>query len=796
VTILRTWCAHEARSRWRSLLVLCLLFTLAVGAVLAATAGALRGATAADRLWDRTVPTHALVLLNEPGFDWDAVRGLPGVEAVTTFAVASFTIDEVPSAAGDSVYAFPPADPEVWHSIERPVVLAGRLPDPARDDEVAVTAGFTRRVGIGVGDRVTVRLYSGEQADLAMQAEELGAPEGPAIPSRVVGVIRSPWFADRVDATFGVVVPSPGLFEQHRSSFLGSKGGGYVNGLVRLDDGRAALDDFRADLTALTHGKEADVSDAGEVLDHARDVTAFEASFLLALALAAGVGGVVILGQALVRYCGSTRRELDVLRSLGVGTRDARLLGATGPTVAALAGTVGGVALATVASRWFPVGSAALLEPDPGVDLDLRVMAGAMAVPLVVLMTGMLSSGPTRSESPPAGRPGTEAPLIGAAPLPISLGIRFALRAGRGARSIPSRPALAGMVVGVAGVTGALTFAGGVTEATDGYGAFGQTYEMATFFGLNGEDFTPAAELLSTVTADPDGQGVIDARTDIADVEDQALSLYSYDVQGRHDTVVIAGRMPESAGEIALAPPSAEALDVGVGDEVDMSGTAGAMTARVTGLALLPAGPHNGYAVGGWLSTEGYKAMFDGFKFHFGLADLVDGASPQVVADRLQEKGITMQVGPLIPPPERSELRQVRGLPVLLAGFLALLAVGAVGHALASTVRRRGHDLAILRALGMSTGAVRAVILTQGAVIGTVGFVVGVPVGIAIGRRLWTLVAEQTPVAAVQAGPWLLVGLASSGALLAALLLALGPSGRATKLLLGPALRSEMVRLR
>lgn len=791
MTLLRTWCAYEARRRWRSLLVLCLLFTFATGAVLAATAGALRGSTAAERLWDRTLPTHAVVLLNEPGFDWDTVRALPGVEAVTTFAVAGFTIDEVPARAADTAYAFPPADREVWRSIERPVVLSGRLPDPARDDEVAVTAAFTRELGISVGDRVTMRLYSGEQADIALEGDDLGAPEGPEIAARVVGVIRSPWFADRVDSPSGAAIPSPGLFERHPSSFLGTQGSGYVNALVRLDGGRAAIGDFREDLTEVTGRQEVDVWDAGEVLDHAQDVTAFEASFLLALALAAGAGSVVILGQAIVRYCGSARRELDVLRSLGVGTRANRLLGATAPTVAAAVGTAGGVAVATIASRWFPMGSAALLEPNPGIQIDLRVMVGALAVPLVVLLTGVLSSGPAPAVPLRSGRIGSEDPIVGAAPLPISLGMRFALRAGHGARSIPSRPALAGMVVGVAGVAGALTFAGGVAEATDGYGAFGQTYEMATFFGLNGEDFGPTDEVLSTVADDPDVAGVIDARTDIAEVGDEALSLYSYDVTGRHDTVVTDGRMPTAAGEIALAPPSAKALDVGVGDEVDLSGTAGSMTATVTGLALIPAGPHNGYSVGGWLSADGYEEVFHGFKFHFGLVDLEEGAHPQSVADRLQDEGISMQVGPLIPPSERAELRQVRAMPVLLAGFLALLAVGAVGHALASTVRRRGHDLAILRALGMSTTAVRGVIVTQATVIGTIGFLVGVPVGIAIGRRLWTLVAEQTPVAAVQAGPWLLVVLTSLGALLAANALALGPSGRAAKLRLGRALRSE-----
>jgi ABC-type antimicrobial peptide transport system permease subunit len=60
-----------------------------------------------------------------------------------------------------------------------------------------------------------------------------------------------------------------------------------------------------------------------------------------------------------------------------------------------------------------------------------------------------------------------------------------------------------------------------------------------------------------------------------------------------------------------------------------------------------------------------------------------------------------------------SVVQNVRVLPVLLGGFLGLLAVGAVGHALAMAVRQRRHDMAVLRALGMTRWQVRGVVITQ-----------------------------------------------------------------------------------
>jgi cell division protein FtsX len=755
MALLRVWTRHEVRARWRSLLVLSLLVAFAGATVLTAFAGARRGATAADRLWDRSLATDAVVLLNEPRFDWDAVRQLPGVEAMTTFAVADYVVDEVPAEGADSSLAFPPADAEVWKTIERPVVLDGRLPDPERADEVAVTAGAEEGLGLAVGDTVTVRLFTPAQADESMTGE-VGAPEGPVLRARVVGVVRSPWFSDRVD-TDGGVIPSPGLFARHPGSFLGATGDGHVNALVRLEGGRAGFDDFRQRIASLTGRSEVDVWDGSETLEHARDVTRFEAACLLAFAVAAALGSVVLIGQALARWCSGSRPALDALRTLGVEDRKARLLGAVPPTVAATLGAAIAVVGAVGLSRWFPIGSAALVEPEPGVDVDLPVLALVLIAPALVLVVALAVSGRLRRGSVRTeGRAWKSA--VGSTPLPVSLGLRFALQRHEGARPVPVRPALAGMAIGVAGAVAAVTFAGGLAGATEGYAAFGQTYDLSAFFGFNGESTTDTASAVARWRDDPEVIGVVDARNDIANVSGEPVSLYSHDVIGQFDVVVTDGRMPGGPGEVALAPLSADRLGVSVGDQVDVRGTDGTVRARVTGLALVPTGPHNGYATGGWLSSDGYDALFRGFKFRFALVDLEYGADERAAAERLGESaGVAPQPGPVIPPTEREELRQVRSLPLLLAGFLVLLGAGAVGHTLASMARRRATEFGILRALGMTRPAIRAAITCQATVIGIFGALVGIPLGIVVGRRVWSTVADQAPVVPVQASPWLLV---------------------------------------
>jgi ABC-type antimicrobial peptide transport system permease subunit len=138
-----------------------------------------------------------------------------------------------------------------------------------------------------------------------------------------------------------------------------------------------------------------------------------------------------------------------------------------------------------------------------------------------------------------------------------------------------------------------------------------------------------------------------------------------------------------------------------------------------------------------------------------------------------------------------ASLRRIRQLPIVLGIFLMLLAVGAVGHALATAVRRRQHDVAVLRALGMTRWQSRGLLTTQASVLAIVGLVFGVPLGVALGRTLWRVVADFTPLQ--YAPPLAVLALLLVGplALLLANLLAAWPGHQAARLRIGHILRAE-----
>ena len=142
-------------------------------------------------------------------------------------------------------------------------------------------------------------------------------------------------------------------------------------------------------------------------------------------------------------------------------------------------------------------------------------------------------------------------------------------------------------------------------------------------------------------------------------------------------------------------------------------------------------------------------------------------------------------------PMEMAELGQVKVLPVVLGVFLALLAIGAVGHALVTVVQRRIQDVAVLRVMGLTPRQCRLIVFTQGSVLALAGLLIGLPAGLVVGRLLWRTVAGYTPVQYVPPIATVVMVVIVPAALVLTSLLGLWPGHRAARLRVANALRAE-----
>jgi len=166
--------------------------------------------------------------------------------------------------------------------------------------------------------------------------------------------------------------------------------------------------------------------------------------------------------------------------------------------------------------------------------------------------------------------------------------------------------------------------------------------------------------------------------------------------------------------------------------------------------------------------------------------------SPQVVAQIGPEAlELVANVLPVQRPAEIVNYKSMGAMPVILAGGVAAGAVAALGLALVASVRRRRRDLALLKTLGFTRRQLAATIAWQSTVIAAGGVVVGVPVGIAVGRWLWDLFARSLSAVPDPVIPAVSITLAALAALVLANLVAAWPGRAAARTPAALLLRAE-----
>jgi hypothetical protein len=229
-----------------------------------------------------------------------------------------------------------------------------------------------------------------------------------------------------------------------------------------------------------------------------------------------------------------------------------------------------------------------------------------------------------------------------------------------------------------------------------------------------------------------------------------------------------------------------------VGDRVRVG--AGDETAAVVGEVLLPTTSHTTYDQSGWMTAAGLTRAIGppgGNGEDYLLVRWHGGIDVAAARRRIGALDRDLFSQPATLPTAVADLSRIDDLPLALGAFFALLACATVAHALVTTVRRRRHDLAVLRAMGFTRRQTRGAIAWQSTLLAIVGLVVGVPVGIAVGRITWRWLADDFPIVYVPPVAVLAVVAVAAIAILIANALAAGPAHAATRIRPAEALRVE-----
>ena len=779
----------EWRQRWRSFVVLAVLAGFAGGVALAAVAGSRRADTAFSRLLERQKTPNVHVTTEErpdPELIRQAARW-PGVDvAMHQVILAVTTADSGMLAMRDAIGVAVPFTAGDVHA-DVPIV-EGRPFDERRADELVVNEAMRDALGADVGDRLSLVSLTPQQFESDQAAVEPPTPAGPSEDVTLVGVMRSA--EDVSDAPDPILFVTPAYYERYGPAIARVEGLG-----LRVDEDR--LPEIEDRVRSL-FGEGAVIDQPEDFAARIEDGLAVEVDGLRAFALVAAIAGVVALGQALVRQADAMSEQHPVRRALGMTSRQLLASGVT----AALPVAAGGALLAAVgAVAGGPLaitGLARQAEPDPGPWFDPIVVPGAIAVGLAVLAIaaaafGLAAArGPAGDRTVPA-RPSRGAGVLASLPTTVSLGARTALDTRRGPAALPSRPALVGAAVGIAGVVAALTFGTQVDHLLASPTLWGANYDAIV---TTGESATSDERTADVIAGLPDVAAV--ARFDSMnlavsagdrEVKDEAVTIWAH--RGTIPAMVPEGRAPVAPDEVALGADVLDRLGVDVGDtvEIDRDGERVALT--VVGRHLQPA--ENDANSGILLTPEAFQALRGEHDDSGMLVRFRPHVDVETVLQRLGDVGgqVEVTVAADDAPANVDNLDELGALPWALAAFLALLAAIATIHALMSTTRRRRHDIAVLRVLGFVDGQVRSTLRWQALTIAAVGLVIGVPVGVIAGRRIWSGLAGAIGVVDDWSFPWSVVIFAVPVTVGVAVLLTILPGRAAARVSPGQVLRAE-----
>ncbi|MGI5420917.1 ABC transporter permease [Actinomadura luteofluorescens] len=278
------------------------------------------------------------------------------------------------------------------------------------------------------------------------------------------------------------------------------------------------------------------------------------------------------------------------------------------------------------------------------------------------------------------------------------------------------------------------------------------------------------------------------------------VKAYQGGVSDRHGYRMVHGRWLGGPGEAVVGDPFLKTGGKKIGDTVVVTADGRKAALRIVGTALVDGGDT---VLTDWASLTSLigrekpaspesSGPRPGMVTSLLEVTLTPGTSPETYVAALKADGIQA-----MPAAEGIESGQV-----ILLGLLTLLTLGlttVAGLGVFNTVilntADRARDFGVLKSLGATPRQVLTVVLASMAVLGLVGGLIGVPLGLAAHHVVLPAMAGTgglvLPYGLLEIFPWPLMLLSVLAGIAIALLGALIPAGRASRIKTAAALRSE-----
>jgi hypothetical protein len=638
-----------------------------------------------------------------------------------------------------------------------------------------------------------------------------------------------PALVDDSDDEQGSIFP-PGatrqLLPEYYYAWIGLRLAGGTAAIPVMQQRLAALAaDLQRQAQKVTHqdviGTAFSVNRSDVIHNQVQQAITPEAVALSVFGAIAALALLVLTGQGLAQLVSRAAPDIAVLRALGVTRSQAALAAALPGVIPVLGGVALAVAGAVAVSPLAPAGPVRRYDPGRGFQVDgLVLSAGAavLAVALLAVLAALAIRSVRQHERGATAGSSAVARVAAAAGLPATavVGTRNTLEPGSGGRAVPVRSALIGAVAAVTAVVAAVVFNASLGGLASHPARYGWNWDLVIQAQASYNSFIPG-KMEKLLKDDPAVASWSEFGFAQLPVDGQVVPVLGLRREtGAVEPPTTSGRALAGPGQIELGPVTLRQLGKKIGDRIPIGIAPYERTVVITGTVTMPsfgvgAADHPSLGRGGLLGEDTLLAaegQANGRPSASGsllvrpsavAIDLAPGTTAQQRA-RLVHRIVT--ANPDGTPGGTYELRRVQaaavvnteqmgGQPLALGAGLAAAAVLSLALTVLSLVRRRRHELALLKTIGMTRRQIRAVIAWQTTLTLLIAVVTGGPLGVIGGRLAWRAFAGSLGVVPIVEVPLTVLILGLAVLVLAGDLLAMLPATLAARTRPAAELRTE-----